>query len=43
VVDSPIWPWGLGANLLIGATFLWVAVRRLQVPYGQLPPGTRVA
>ncbi len=43
VVDSPIWPWGLGANLLIGATFLWVAVRRLKVPYGQLPTGTRVA
>jgi ABC-type transport system involved in multi-copper enzyme maturation permease subunit len=43
VVDSPIWPWGLGANLLIGATFLWVAVRRLRVPYGQLPTGTRVA
>jgi ABC-type transport system involved in multi-copper enzyme maturation permease subunit len=42
-VDSPIWPWGLGANLLIGATFLWVAVRRLKVPYGQLPTGTRVA
>ncbi len=43
VVDSPIWLWGLGANLLIGATFLWVAVRRLAVPYGQLAPGTRVA
>ena len=43
VVDAAIWPWGLGANLLIGATFLWVAVRRLKVPYGRLPPGTRVA
>ncbi|HEY3339088.1 MAG TPA: ABC transporter permease [Propionicimonas sp.] len=42
-IESAIWPWGLGANLLIGATFLWVAVRRLKVPYGQLPPGTRVA
>ncbi|HEX5334432.1 MAG TPA: ABC transporter permease subunit [Propionicimonas sp.] len=42
-IDSPIWPYGLGANLLIGATFLWVAVRRLKVPYGQLPTGTRVA
>ncbi len=42
-IDSPIWPWGLGANLLIGATFLWVAIRRLKVPYGQLPSGTRVA
>ncbi len=43
VVDSPIWPWGLGANLLLGATFLWVAVQRLKVPYGQLAKGTRVA
>jgi ABC-type transport system involved in multi-copper enzyme maturation permease subunit len=42
-VDSPIWPWGLGANLLLGAGFLWVAVRRLTVPYGQLAKGTRVA
>ena len=42
-IESPIWPWGLGANLLIGATFLWVAVHRLKVPYAQLPPGTRVA
>ena len=42
-IDSPIWPWGLGANLLLGATFLWVAVRRLKVPYGQLAKGTRVA
>ena len=42
-IDSPIWLWGLGANLLIGATFLWVAVRRLKVPYNQLPSGTRVA
>jgi len=43
VVDSPIWPWGLGANLLLGAVFLWVAVQRLKVPYGQLPKGNRVA
>ena len=43
VVDSPIWPWGLGANLLLGATFLWVAVTRLKVPYGPLAKGTRVA
>lgn len=42
-VDSPIWTWGLGANLILGATFLWVAVQRLKVPYAQLPKGTRVA
>lgn len=42
-VESPIWPWGLGANVLIGAVFFWAAVRRLSVPYGTLPKGTRVA
>lgn len=42
-IGSPIWPWGLGANLLLGATFFWVAVQRLKVPYGQLARGTRVA
>ncbi|MCA0308659.1 MAG: ABC transporter permease [Actinobacteria bacterium] len=42
-VENPIWPWGLGANVLLGAVFFWVAVRRLSVPYGTLPSGTRVA
>ncbi len=42
-VETPVWPWGLGANVLIGAAFFWAAVRRLAVPYGALPPGTRVA
>lgn len=41
--SHPIWPWGLGANILLGAGFFWVAVRRLRVPYGVLPRGTRVA
>ena len=31
-VETPIWPWGLGANLLIGALFFWIAVRRLRIP-----------
>lgn len=42
-VDSPIWPWGLGVNVLIGGIMFWVAVRRLAVPYRKLPQGTRVA
>lgn len=41
--DTPIWPWGLGFNLVLGAAFFAVAVRRLRVPYGVLPKGTRVA
>ena len=42
-VGSPIWPWGLGIHLLLGAAFFWIAVRRLSVPYGVLPKGVRVA
>ena len=41
--DSPVWPWGLGANLLLGAGGLALAIRRLAVPYTTLSPGTRVA
>jgi len=42
-VETPVWPWGLGFHVLLGAGFFWVAVRRLAVPYRKLPPGTRVA
>jgi ABC-type transport system involved in multi-copper enzyme maturation permease subunit len=41
--DTPIWPWGLAVNLLIGAVFFHQAVRRLRIPYHHLPKGTRVA
>lgn len=40
---NPVWPWGLGVNVLLGAAFFVVAVLRLKVPYGVLPRGTRVA
>ncbi|MDR1512791.1 MAG: ABC transporter permease [Propionibacteriaceae bacterium] len=40
---GPVWPWGLGFSLLLGGFFFWVTVRRLSVPYGALPKGTRVA
>jgi hypothetical protein len=33
----------MGSNVLIGLGFLFVAVRRLRIPYGTLPKGTRVA
>ena len=42
-MDTPLWPIGLGVNLLIAALFFWIAVRRVRVPYGQLPKGQRVA
>jgi len=43
VDTSAVWPWGLGANLLLGAAGVWFAVRRLRIPQRALPRGTRVA
>ena len=40
---SPVWPWGLAVNLLLGAGGLALAVRRLAIPQRTLPRGTRVA
>jgi hypothetical protein len=40
---AAVWPWGLGAELLLGAAGLLVAVRRLRLPLRALPRGTRVA
>jgi ABC-type transport system involved in multi-copper enzyme maturation permease subunit len=40
---SPIWPYGLGFNLLLGAGALWLTVRRLRAPVRKLPRGVRVA
>jgi ABC-type transport system involved in multi-copper enzyme maturation permease subunit len=37
------WPYGLAVDLLLGAAFLVLTVRRLRTPAGQLPRGTRVA
>lgn len=42
-VESPVWPWGLGFHFAWGALFFWIAVRRLSIPAGVLPRGTRVA
>jgi len=41
--STPIWPWGLAGNLLLGAGGVVVAVRRLRIPQRTLPRGTRVA
>ena len=37
------WPFGLAADLALGAVFVVVAVRRLRTPTRKLPTGTRVA
>jgi ABC-type transport system involved in multi-copper enzyme maturation permease subunit len=41
--NGPVWPWGLGVNLLLGVGGFVVAVRRLSLPQRALPRGTRVA
>ncbi|AEE47525.1 ABC transporter permease [Cellulomonas fimi] len=41
--STPVWPFGLGLHLLLGATGFVVAVRRLRVPQHTLARGTRVA
>jgi len=40
---APIWPWGLTADLALGAAGVVVAVRRLTIPSRKLARGTRVA
>jgi len=39
----PVWPWGLGSQALLGLGAVALAVRRVSVPYGKLPTGSRVA
>ncbi|MGC5165907.1 ABC transporter permease [Luteimicrobium sp. DT211] len=41
--NAPVWPWGLGANLLLGGGAVWLTVRRLRIPQSTLARGTRVA
>jgi len=40
---APIWPWGLGFTLLLGAAGVAIAIRRLSIPQRKLPRGTRIA
>lgn len=40
---SPVWPWGLGFDVLLGAGALWLTARRLHTPTRTLPMGQRVA
>ena len=40
---SPVWPLGLAVQGLLAAGSIWVAIRRVRVPYGKLTSGTRVA
>jgi len=40
---GPVWPYGLGLDLLLGAGAVWVTTRRLRTPAEVLPRGVRVA
>lgn len=44
-IDSlpALWPWGLAVQALLAAGGVALGVRRLSVPYGKLPTGSRVA
>jgi ABC-2 type transport system permease protein len=39
---DPVWPYGLGFDLLLGAGGLWVTTRRLRAPAHTLARGVRV-
>lgn len=41
--SGPVWPYGLGFLLLLGAGATTVAVRRTRTPVHRLPNGTRIA
>ena len=40
---SPVWPWGLAFDTLVGAGAVWLTARRLRTPTRDLPLGQRVA
>lgn len=41
--DAPLWPWGLGFDVALGAGAVWVTIRRLRTPAVRLARGVRVA
>lgn len=43
VKRKPVWPWGLGFDVLLAGLALWLTTRRLTTPTRNLPKGQRVA
>ncbi|MCW2639149.1 MAG: hypothetical protein JWP76_1455, partial [Dactylosporangium sp.] len=41
--SKPVWPYGLGFDLLLGIGACWLTVRRLRAPASTLAKGVRVA
>ena len=40
---GPVWPYGLTADLILGAGAVWLTARQLRTPAARLPRGVRVA
>ena len=40
---SPVWPYGLAFDVLLGVGAVWLTARRLRTPTRNLPTGQRVA
>jgi ABC-type transport system involved in multi-copper enzyme maturation permease subunit len=41
--DLPVWPYGLGFNVLLGIGAIAITANRLRTPTAKLPPATRIA
>ncbi len=41
-VGPPVWPFGLGFDLLLAAGAVWVTVSRLRTPSRRIPRGVRI-
>jgi hypothetical protein len=39
----PVWPWGLGFDVLVGVAAVWVTTRRLTAPSSRIASGVRIA
>jgi ABC-2 type transport system permease protein len=40
---APVWPYGLGFDILLAGGAMWVTIRRLRTPARSLPKGVRLA
>jgi ABC-2 type transport system permease protein len=40
---APVWPYGLGFDILLAGGAMWVTTRRLRTPARSLPKGVRLA
>src|SRR6185369_2328370 len=43
ITGDPVWPWGLGFDLLLGVGSVAITIRRLRAPARRLATGVRIA